>query len=555
VRNPRRRFLQNGGVLAAAFIAGGTTHGSPGRRVFTVCRASGATNVASAAEKEIRARPQLDPDKLEPFVDALPRPTVAKADDYRPSPEDPAIKLPYYRMPIRAMEIQVHRDLRPTYVWGYGTSSPGPTLETRSGRGLLVEWVNELPREHFLPIDHSLHGAGADQPEVRAVTHVHGARVPPESDGYPEHWTVPGNSVLCHYPSRQDAATLWYHDHAMGINRLNVYAGLYGLFIVRDRLEDSLNLPTGAYEIPLLLCDRMFDQQSQLYYPLSQTPGTRWMPELYGDATLVNGKLFPYLAVEARKYRFRILNAANSRFYYLSLSNGQPLHQIGSDQGLLPAPVPVTTLALAPGERADLIVDFGTARNQTVLLKNDAISVVQFRVSADAAPDASAIPKTLRRLSRTPESESVKTRLLTLDENRDPRGNSIGMLLNGARWGAPVSETAVIDTTETWSLINLTDDIHPIHLHLVRFQILDRRKFDRFAYRNGQGLRYKGPPIAPEPNEAGWKDTVRADPGLVTRISVRFEGFVGRYVWHCHIVEHEDNEMMRPYEVVAPPGG
>ena len=380
---PRRRFLQNGGVLAAALITGSATHGSPVRPVFTVCRASGATNVTSAGEKEFRARPQLDTDKLQPFVDALPIPTIAKANSYRSSPEDPTIKIPYYRMPIRATEIQVHRDLPPTYVWGYGASSPGPTLETRSGQGLLVEWVNELPRRHFLPIDHSLHGAGADQPEVRAVTHVHGARVPPESDGYPEHWTVPGNSVLCHYPGRQDAATLWYHDHAMGITRLNVYAGLYGLFIVRDGVEDSLNFPSGAYEIPLLLCDRLFDQQAQLYYPVSETPALRWTPELYGDATLVNGKLFPYLAVEARKYRFRVINAANSRFYYLSLSNGQPFHQIGTDQGLLPAPVLVTSLALAPGERADLIIDFSTARDQAVILKSDTISVVQFRVSAD----------------------------------------------------------------------------------------------------------------------------------------------------------------------------
>jgi spore coat protein A len=147
----------------------------------------------------------------------------------------------------------------------------------------------------------------------------------------------------------------------------------------------------------------------------------------------------------------------------------------------------------------------------------------------------------------------VKTRLLTLDENKDPKGNSMSLLLNATPWDAPVSERAVIDTVEIWSLINLTDDIHPIHLHLVRFQVLDQRKFDTFAYRNAQGLRYIGAPIPPEPNEAGWKDTVRANPGVVTRIIVRFEGYVGRYVWHCHILEHEDNEMMRPYEIVAAP--
>ena len=156
-------------------------------------------------------------------------------------------------------------------------------------------------------------------------------------------------------------------------------------------------------------------------------------------------------------------------------------------------------------------------------------------------------------MARIAESEAVKTRLLTLDENTDPKGTSTSMSFNGMRWDAPVSESAVIDTTEIWSFINLTDDIHPIHLHAVRFQVLDRRKFDKFAYQNEQGLRYKGRPIQPEPNEAGWKDTVRADPGMVTRIIVRFEGFVGRYVWHCHVLEHEDNEMMRPYEIVPAP--
>ena len=540
-------------MLATALVTGNATHGSPIRPILTVCRSSGAIAVASAAEQLSPARPQLDTDKLEPFVDALPIPTVARPDGLRASPDDTAINLPYYRIPLRPMQIQVHRDLRRTYVWGYGSSSPGPTIETRSGQGLLVEWVNELPAKHFLPIDHSLHGAGLDQPEVRAVTHVHGARVPPESDGYPEHWSVPGQSALCYYPSRQDAATLWYHDHAMGINRLNVYAGLYGLFIVRDDVEDALSLPAGRYDIPLLLCDRMFDQQAQLYYPLSEQPGARWMPELFGDATLVNGKLSPYLTVEARRYRFRLINASNSRSYYLALSNGQPFEQIGSDQGLLPAPVPVATLALAPGERADIIVDFSAANGQTILLKNDALSVMQFRVSREAAHDTSSTPKSLRAVPRIPESEAVKTRLLTLDENRDPKGNSTGLLLNATPWDAPVSESAVIDTVEIWNLINLTDDIHPIHLHLVRFQILDRRKFDTFAYQNAQGLRYIGAPIPPEPNEAGWKDTVRANPGVVTRIIVRFEGYVGRYVWHCHILEHEDNEMMRPYEIVAAP--
>ncbi len=141
--------------------------------------------------------------------------------------------------------------MKPTVLWGYAASSPGPTLETRSGHGLLVEWVNELPDKHFLPIDHSIHGAEAEKPEVRTVVHLHGGKTPPESDGYPDRWYVPGKSEICYYPNAQDAAMLWYHDHALGINRLNVFAGLLGGFIVRDDFEDALGLPQGKYEIPL----------------------------------------------------------------------------------------------------------------------------------------------------------------------------------------------------------------------------------------------------------------------------------------------------------------
>ena len=174
---------------------------------------------------------------------------------------------------------------------------------------------------------------------------------------------------------------LWYHDHALGINRLNVVAGLFGVFLVRDPVEDSLNLPSGKYEIPLVIYDRMFDEQGQLYYPVSGDPKAPWVPEFFGDAILVNGKLFPYLEVEPRRYRFRVLNGANGRFFHLSLSNGQTFHQIGSDQGLLPAPVSLDHVLLAPSERADLILDFADHAGEPIVIKNDAFTVMQFRVS------------------------------------------------------------------------------------------------------------------------------------------------------------------------------
>lgn len=453
---------------------------------------------------------------------------------------------------MRQIESRVHRDVKRTRLWSIGSSSPGPTLEAQKGAGMLVEWVNELPGEHFLPVDHRLHGAEADKPGGRAIIHLHGGKVAPESDGYPEDWYAPGKSAVYFYPNNQDASQLWYHDHTMGMNRLNVFAGLLGLYFVRDPLEESLNLPRGKYEIPLVLYDRTFDPDGQLNYPVSPVPGEPWVPEFFGNAVLANGKLLPYLEVEARKYRFRILNAANGRFFHLSLSNGQEFHQIGTDQGLLSAPVPLRQISLAPGERADVMVDFHSQAGANIVVNNDSYRpVMQLRVARAVSPDTSAMPGTLRPVRRMAETEAAKTRTLSLGEIDDLRGDSVTMLLNNTPWHAPISENPVLNSVEIWSLMNVTDDAHPIHLHLVRFQILDRRRFDASAYQNRNVLRYTGDAVAPGPGEAGWKDTVRADPKMVTRIIIPFEGFVGRYVWHCHILEHEDNEMMRPYEVIA----
>ena len=249
----------------------------------------------------IQARPALDLSKLTPYVDELPIPATAQSTGSRPSPTKPSLKIPYYRVPLKSFETRVHRDMNPTHMWGFGGTFPGPTFDVSSGQEILVEWANELPHEHFLPIDHTLHGAEPDKPQVRAVSHLHNAKVSPNSDGYPEHWIVPGKSSLYHYPNQQDAALLWYHDHAMGINRLNIFAGLLGSYILRDETEEALYLPSGKYEIPLIICDRMFDKDCQLSYPVSDKEGSPWIPEFFGDANLVNGKLLPFLGVEPRK--------------------------------------------------------------------------------------------------------------------------------------------------------------------------------------------------------------------------------------------------------------
>lgn len=524
----RREFLRGSGMLVTGL----------------------ATGQAHIHKESVVARPLLKPESLEKFVDPLPIPTVIRPRGTGPNPEDRGHAIPRYRLAMRQITSKVHRDMKPTRQWGYENGSPGPTIEAHSGEGLLVEWANELPKEHFLPIDHTVHGAEADKPAVRVVTHLHGAKAPAKSDGYPEDWWLPGTSKTYYYPNRQDAAQLWYHDHALGITRLNIYAGLFGNFIIRDSFEEGLNLPRGKYEIPLTICDRFFDAEGQLYYPVSPDPESPWIPDCFGDTVLANGKLFPFLEVEARKYRFRLLNAANGRFFHLALSNGQEFLQIGTDQGLLPAPVALKSLLIAPGERADLVLDFSGRAGEKIVLTSDGLTVMQFCAVKALAPDTSRLPAALRPVAKIAESEAVKTRVLTLGEKDDKATNPVMMLLNNAHWNMPVTEDPAINSVEIWNLLNFTDDSHPIHLHLVRFQLLDRRPFEPEYYYQGGRVEYIGAAVAPAPNEAGWKDTVQAHPGMVTRIIVRFDGFPGRYVWHCHILEHEDNEMMRPYDVL-----
>ncbi len=523
-------------------------------------RPSAGPMAQSMAQPAASAIPNLDPNSLARFVDALPLPRVAQPVDHRAAPDGTGEhgageRVPFYRVAMQAMQSKLHRDLPATMLWAFGGASqasvPGPIFETRSGQGQLIEWVNALPTKHFLPIDHSIHGAEKEKPEVRGVVHLHGGKTPPEGDGYPEDWYVRGQSRTYYYPNRQEPTLLWYHDHTMGINRLNIYAGLLGLYVIRDSAEDALHLPSGKYEVPLVLMDRDLRRDGQLSYPVSPDPERPWVPEAFGEAHLVNGKLFPYLDVEPRKYRFRILNGANGRFYRLSLSPEIEMNQIGTDQGLLSAPVPMKDVQLAPGERADVVIDFAEHRGAQVLLMSEAFTLMQFRVAGTAVSDASVLPATLRPVERIAESSAVNTRRLTLDEQLNMVSESMGMLLNKTPWHMPITEKPLLNSTEIWELVNLTDDVHPIHLHMVKFQILDRRRFDAFEYMTKGSLRYLGPAMAPEPNEMGWKDTARVNSHTVTRIIVPFVGYPGRYVWHCHILEHEDNEMMRPYEVVA----
>lgn len=537
-----------------------------------------------------------------------------------------------------------------TTVWGYeGTardtetgrvipnyqSTPGPTFEAVRNIPINVKWVNGLTGPDLLAVDPTIHWANPNQmpmpmppflpfppgyPQaqypVPIVTHLHGGETEPASDGYPESWFTAGEAItgpeyiksLYHYVNMQEPTTLWYHDHALGLTRLNVYMGLAGFYIIRD-LNNPLDgrcsmLPHGKYEIPLAIQDRSFYDDGSLLFPsngVNPDIHPYWRTSFLGNTIMVNGKVWPNLDVEPREYRFRILNGSNSRFYNLSFSNQMPFLQIGTDGGYLQKPVQLASLLISPGERADILVDFSMQLPGTQLILTNTANapypdgdlpdpqttgqVMQFTVLDRPVVPPARLPKELNFFY--PLKYPNKVRTLTLFEVAGPNG-PIELLLDGQSWNAPVSELPLVGSTEDWQIVNLSTGSHPIHLHLIQFRLISRQDFlstqytDDWLAQNGQPP-FKHPtkvlpvapylldgPVPPPAHENGWKDTIQANPGQVTTIRARFApqnvndsmpgvnlfpfnpaGKPG-YVWHCHILDHEDNEMMRPYKVINP---
>ena len=505
----------------------------------------------------VSCSPNPCPVTLTPFLDPLPIPVVATPVSGTSG------GVADYVLAMTEFEQQLHSELPgPTRLWGYDGIYPGPTIEAAVGQRVTVNWVNDLRdystgdlrTVHYLPVDLCPHGPNHEGDNPRAVVHLHGAHVEAEFDGYPEDTILPGESDLYVYENHQLPATLWYHDHALGITRLNVYLGLGAFYLIRDAFEQALTLPSGAYEIPMLVQDRSFEPDGSLRYPAA------WQEHFFGDKILVNGKVWPYLEVDQGKYRFRVLNGSNSRTLTLALSNGATFHMIGTDGGLLPAPVPLTEITLTPAERADLVVDFAPYTAGTEIdLVNSAPApypgtpgvgvvpdVMRFVVQGSAGYTAS-LPSTLRPLEVLQESDATEHRTFELRRSSDPCTGQT-WLINGLGWD-DITEEPILGETEVWAFVNRSGIAHPMHMHLVMFQILDRQDFEIIE---GEVVP-TGPRVPPPAHEAGWKDTVQTEPNTITRVIARFEDYTGLFAYHCHILEHEDHEMMRQFRVVPPP--
>jgi spore coat protein A len=657
-----------------------------------------------------------------------------------------------------------------TFLWGYningaGASWPARTIESKQGVATTANYTNSLTNTHLqqlLTVDQSLHWADplgttaanncvngpplagpCTQPyagPIPTVVHLHGNEVLSQYDGHPDAWWTPGFaqkgrafvSNVYNYLNQQEATTLWFHDHALGVVRLNVYAGLAGFYFIRDRRDTGLannpiTLPSGAQEAELMIQDKQFDTNGQLYFPDSDNAANLngppanpdkhpfWIPEFFGDVMTVNGKSWPTMEVQPRRYRFRVVNASNARFLIMQMFNqqgvdmhqngapGPAIWQIGSDGGLFNNPVKLDDPAngpnacagspignnvdvgagakcmfLAPAERADVIVDFGGQAGKTFTLKNFAVIpfpsgsptgfgapdatadglVMQFKVDLPLqGTDTTFNPAGSHPALRAAPIVNIKTiapnkkrQLILVEEegdttNPDGPGSPVGdgdpveSLINNTKWngnregtttivpgstsngrGVSATETPQEGSMEVWEIANLTGDAHPIHIHLIQFQVISRQTFDVDSYLTDwmaafpggtfNGFNFPpgiyipgfGPPLtynvlnsagalggnlnfdatkylqqgacaggacplrAPEALDSGWKDTIKMFPGEITRIAVRwapqdiaangttagqdpfpFDPTNGPgYIEHCHILDHEDNEFMRP---------
>src|SRR6266545_672611 len=673
-----------------------TSRASMLKRMFSLSAAVGLIAFCATAFAAPVPGGTLDPTTIPQYVDPLPIPQVM------PKQGTIGTTIDNYEIAARQIQQQVlSTGLPQTTVWGYGApaspssfSYPARTIEALTNRPVRVTWINDLRDNngaflpHLLPVDQTLHWANPPQdcldgtlhPDCRGqsqlpymgpvpiVTHLHGAHVQPDSDGYPEAWYLPAannipvgfatkgsnfgqipgvpvtpGAAVFQYPNSQRATTLWFHDHVLGMTRSNVYTGLAGFYLLRDPATDPAGLPKGAFEIPLVIQDKSFNSDGSLFYPdnraffeglvqanlqipfipdptltggMSDVPPI-WNPEFFGNTTVVNGKTWPKASVEQRRYRIRILNASDTRVLILKITTDPlarpgtaavPFWQIGADGGFLPAPVNVTELLIAPAERVDLIVDFtDVATGTNLFLINEGPDepfgggvpgvdfafadprttgqVMKLTVVKRVGTDSSTPPQSLTLPSRTPLGPASKTRTVSLNEaesetvfvitadgkiKESRSANAVPFAPVQALLGtatvskkgvitatrnvktAATTENPALGATEIWEIYDFTEDAHPIHIHQVQFEVVNRQDISIDPI-TGTATLVPGTITGPEAGETGTKDTVLVYPSKVTRVKAKFD-IPGLFVWHCHIISHEDHEMMRPYCVGKPSG-
>ena len=553
------------------------------------------------------------------YVDPLPVPPAATTTFKKGISE----VSDYYEIAMTEHKHRFHSELGEATVWTYGMKGQpgsylGPTIVATRNRPVVVKYFNQLPNDpNTFPLRDSIDTTimGADLPTGRAIPHLHGGKTAARFDGTPEQWwTADGQKGAAYksdtfiYTNEQPAALLWYHDHSQGATRFNPYLGLAAAYLLVDKVDtgariNGQNTPAGAYHLPIVLQDKVFNPDGTLFYPTMGNNAIHptWVPEFFGDVPVINGKAYPYLNAEPRRYRLRLLNGSQARFYNLSFDHAGtalPFHVIGSEQGLLPAPVRRTSLLVAPGERFDVIIDFaGLHLGSEVIVKNDAPApypgggmpelpeLMKICVNTPLAGPDPSVPAAALRLPAIPRlvpSHGVAEREVVGEETEDDlTGTPVVMKFNGYGSMDPTTDFVKSGDTETWAWINLTGDAHPMHIHLVSFQVVNRQAlavdgpggykaaWDAYLASGRQAslkprlMNYLvGPTLAPAPEEMGGKDTVKAYPGYVTRVRAKFElpytalldmnlkpRSYGSYVYHCHILEHEENDMMRPFEV------
>ncbi|MGW6532802.1 multicopper oxidase family protein [Streptomyces venezuelae] len=472
-------------ALSVTLAAGGAALTGAGLTPLLAARARPATGIPAAAKAQA--------------VEKFRRPMPLLAEK-RPAGRTATSDV--YVMTMKPARAQILPG-PPTDVLTYDGHFPGPVIRARTHRPVIVRQRNRLT--------------------VPTAVHLHGAAVPPDSDGDPMDVIEPGTDRLYHYPNRQPHAPLWFHDHAHHLEAENAYRGLSGSYLLTDATERALPLPRGRYEVVIALRDARFDAGGQLAYA---------MGDRARNTLLANGVPYPYFQVAARKYRLRLLNASNQRRFELRLADGSPLTQIGSDGGLLTAPHTTDRIALSAGERADVVVDFSRYPVGTsVVLKNttgtgpaDEIGeILRFDV-VRTAHDPSRIPARLRTLPPLPRPDTERTVVLRMDEG----GEHPGAYIDEKEYDPQRVDAQIkFRTSEVWTVTNANARAeHNFHLHLVQFRVLERA----------------GRP--PEPGESGLKDTIHLAPGETVRLQALFDSYRGRYLYHCHMFEHGVRGMM-----------